>query len=815
MKGEKIMGLLDDIKVLEVAEGIAGPYCGKLLADLGAEVIKLELPGIGDRARAMAPFVNDKPHQEGSLLFSYLNTNKMSVTLDWRKRSAEQSIHALLKESDVLVTDEIALRYEGSILNVETFKKLNPELVMVVITSFGLDSPYVDYKAYDLVAVNMGGIADALPGYIEDPAKEPPLRPAGQQSEYLAGLHGATAASEGLFARNHIGGSFLADVSKQEAIASVLIHRTSAFAAQKEKVSPSRTSSSTRGQFQRMAGHLPCADGFICITMGQAEKWQSLLQVIASMDNPSWVKDERFQTILSSLEHWDILYPLLTEGWTKLHSKEEIVTAGQAKGVPVGPVNTPADIAESPQLKARDFFAVANHPLAGIMTMPTGAFHYSIGQMLPCRPAPLLGEHTEMVIKEMSGYTEAKRRERTVKRPVELSDAPKPRQALEGIRIADFSWVWAGPACTKYLATMGAEVIKIETRTRPEAGRNGPGFTMLNYNKRSCTINLKTAQGIRLAKELVAASDVVTENFLPGTMERLGLGYEALREVNPDIIMLSSSAMGRGGPISHYSAYGDIIFSYAGHAYLTNYPEGPPRSVAGYWGDLLTGMTSAFGVLAALHYRERTGQGLYIDLSMVESTLSLLPEPMLDFFANGRVARPRGNRDEVGAPHGCYRCLGDDKWIAIAVFTDKEWCALCKVMGREELTEDQRFSSLASRREHLEELDSIITDWTRLHSAEELFHTLQKAGVSAGPSYNIEELIHDKSLTQRGLFVEIQSAEMGNHLATALPWKLEGLDPKAYRPAPVLGKDNDYVFQKLLGLTIEEQRSLEEQKVIY
>lgn len=407
-------------------------------------------------------------------------------------------------------------------------------------------------------------------------------------------------------------------------------------------------------------------------------------------------------------------------------------------------------------------------------------------------------------------------RERTIKHPVELSDARKPKQALEGVRIADFSWVWAGPACTKYLATMGAEVIRIESRSRADTARNNaPLFTTLNYNKKSCTINLQTAQGVRLAKELVAVSDVVTENFLPGTMERLALGYEALREVKPDIIMLSSSAMGRGGPISHYSAYGDIIFSYAGHAYLTNYPEGPPRSLAGYWGDLLTGMTSAFGVLAALHYRDRTGKGLYIDLSMVESTLSLLPEPMLDYFANGRVAVPRGNEDEVGAPHGCYPCMGDDKWIAIAVFTDEEWTALCKVMGRNELLKDSRFSSQGNRWEHRKVLDPIVTEWTQKHGADELFHTLQKAGVSAGPTYNVEELIHDKSLNQRGFFVEIRSAEMGNQLATALPWKLKGLEPKAYRPAPVLGNDNDYVFQKLLGLTLEEQRSLEEQKVIY
>lgn len=401
------MGLLDDVQVLEVAEGKAGPYCGKLLADIGAEVIKIELPGVGDRTRSMGPFLNDKPNPEGSLVFGYLNTNKMSMTLNWRLGSAERILHALIKKSDILVTDEIAQAYDGSILDLETFKTINPSLLQVSITSFGIASPYKNYKAYDLVAVNMGGFANALPGHIEDPGNEPPLRPAGQQSEYLAGLYGATAAMEGLFAKDRIGGAFLADVSKQEAIASVLKHNISAYAAQKGKVSLSRANPATRGRFQRIAVHLPCADGYICITMQQEKQWQALLEVIDSLDSPSWIKDERFQSILSSVEHWDILYPLITEDWTKLHKKEEIIKAGQAKGIPVGPVNTPADIAESPQLKARDYFKEVDHPFMGKVEMPAGPFHYSLGELLPNRSAPLLGEHTEMIMLKNLGYTSA------------------------------------------------------------------------------------------------------------------------------------------------------------------------------------------------------------------------------------------------------------------------------------------------------------------------------------------------------------------------------------------------------------------------
>ncbi len=391
-----------------------------------------------------------------------------------------------------------------------------------------------------------------------------------------------------------------------------------------------------------------------------------------------------------------------------------------------------------------------------------------------------------------------------------------PGLALEGVRIADFSWVWAGPVATKYLATMGAEVIRIESHARLDTSRNTKsGFTTLNYNKKSCTINLQTKQGVDLAKRLVVASDIVVENFVPGMIEHFGLGYETLRELNPPVIMASLSAMGRGGPLSNYVAYGDIIFSYGGHAYLTNYPEGPPRSLAGYWGDCLTGMTAVLGILAALHYRKRTGKGLYLDLSMVESVVSLLPEPVLDYFANNHIMRPRGNNDEVGAPHGCYRCLGDDKWIAIAVFTDREWQGLCGVMGRADLARESRFRDQAGRWQYREELDSIVAGWTQHYEASELFNKLQQAGVSAGPSYTIREMIQDKSLNQRGFFTKIESASMGSHTVTTLPWKGGSAVPRSYRPGPELGEHNDYVFQKLLGLTVQEQKRLEAEKVIW
>ncbi len=403
MKEEKRMGLLNDIKVLEVAEGIAGPYCGKLLADLGAEVIKLELPGIGDRARAMAPFKGSAQAPEGSVLFCYLNTNKLSVTLNWLSHAAEDILLRLIKEADILVTDENVLRREGSIVNLEELQKLYPTVVQVAITSFGIESPYSNYKAYDIVAVNMGGFAGALPGHIEDSAKEPPLRAAGQQSEYLAGLYGAIGALEGLFARKMTDRPLLIDVSKQEAIASMMSHLVTGLGSD-----PSMSRSNpTRGRFQRVATHLPCRDGYIVVTMQQDQQWQRLLKTAETMGCGEWIKDERFQAMNSAVEHWDILYPLLTEDWTKLHSMDELVGACQANGVPLGPVNTPPEIANSSQLQDRSFFLDVKHPYIGMVSLPGGPFRHSLLGSMPSAPSPLLGQHTEMILTERLGYAAA------------------------------------------------------------------------------------------------------------------------------------------------------------------------------------------------------------------------------------------------------------------------------------------------------------------------------------------------------------------------------------------------------------------------
>ena len=402
------------------------------------------------------------------------------------------------------------------------------------------------------------------------------------------------------------------------------------------------------------------------------------------------------------------------------------------------------------------------------------------------------------------------------------------RAALAGVRVADFSWVLGGPICTKYLALMGAEVIKVETRRRIDIFRmrargadgqplvnQGPSFNAINHSKLSCTLNLTKPEAVDIAKRLVGVSDVVIENFAFGVMDRLGLGYAVLRKINPAIIMLSSSGLGRTGPDREVVAYGNNLQAFTGLTGLIGYEGGRHRGIGTSWTDQLTGVTAAFAILAALHHRRRTGAGQFIDLSMTEATLAQLPEAILDYTMNGRVQRPMGNQHGTCAPHNCYPCIGHDKWVAITVQNNAEWRGLCQAMERPDLAEDERFADQYRRWLNRAALDAIVADWTRQHTSYGAMEILQNAGVPAGPSLNAKELVEDPQLRSRGLFVEADHPEAGRKQGYTLPWQMDPAPALNYKAAPLLGEHNEYVFSKPLGLDLGEIERLRAELVIY
>ncbi|MBI4216895.1 MAG: CoA transferase [Chloroflexi bacterium] len=404
------------------------------------------------------------------------------------------------------------------------------------------------------------------------------------------------------------------------------------------------------------------------------------------------------------------------------------------------------------------------------------------------------------------------------------------RLPLEGIRVADFTRIQAGPQAQAWMAHLGAEVIRIESHTaadtlrqmRGAAGEDrtlnrAPGFYAFSFGKKSCNLNLRHPRAVELAKGIIKTCDVVAENYAPGAMERLGLDYQSLRKIKPNLIMLSTSGLGQTGPDAGYAAYAATIHALSGFSSLTGYPgeERPPALMAMMWSDALTATTGAFALLAALHYRKRTGQGQHIDLSMNEATVDFLPEPFLDYTMNGRVRGFVGNRDEAAAPHGVYRCQGEDKWVAIAVSDDQEWQAFCRATGHSEWASDPRFADAYSRWHHQEELDVLVTQWTKKHIPQEVTEVLQRAGVAAAPSANIVDFLADPQLRARNFFMEVEQPPIGKGTAAVVPWKL-GPKPDGVRKAgPNMGEHNHYVFHDILGLSEEEIEKLIKDQVIY
>ena len=404
------------------------------------------------------------------------------------------------------------------------------------------------------------------------------------------------------------------------------------------------------------------------------------------------------------------------------------------------------------------------------------------------------------------------------------------RSALSGVRVADFTWVLAGPHATKVLADFGAQVIKVEDPTGRDLARRLPPFPTeerdpdqagyyinLNRNKLSLTLDLRKPLGREVALKLVSISDVVIENFSAGVMERLGLGYEELVKVRPDVVMVRMAGLGQTGPMRSYVSYGPIIQALSGLTYHTGYRDRPPVGIGYSYSDFVAGIHAAFAVLVALHHRRRTGRGQYIDLSQLETSVSFLGPGLLDWTVNGRVPERAGNRLGYvdAAPHGVYPCAGEDRWCAIAVFTDGEWEAMVRVMGSPAWAREERWATAEGRARQADELDERVARWTRERPAEEVARRLQEAGVAASVVQNARDLIQgDEHLRERGFYVELEHPTVGRRLFEGTPIKMSDAPGGPRRPGPLLGQDTDYVLRQVLGLSDDEVTQLVVEEVV-
>lgn len=399
---------------------------------------------------------------------------------------------------------------------------------------------------------------------------------------------------------------------------------------------------------------------------------------------------------------------------------------------------------------------------------------------------------------------------------------PPRKMPLEGLRFVDFSWIQAGPWVGRYFANFGAQVIRIESTKRLDWARSVPGkpesvdgrhrkgalFTNFNCDKLGITLNLRHPKAVDVAKKLVAASDVAIDNFSAGYMDKIGLGYDELVKVKPDIIVLSMPVFGKTGPRRQFGAYGNGIQAAVGLNAISGFPSRPPAINIALPDVGANPTHAAVALLAALHYRNRTGEGQYIELPQLESSLGWMDTLVLEYTANSRVRGRLGNRSPHAAPHGAFPCRGEDRWCAIAVFTDEQWDSLREVMGRPVWAADARFSSLAARKANEDELESRVSQWTRTRTAEDVMNLLQKSGVPAGVCQTGEDLmLRDEHVKARECFVELDYGD-GKALCENVFIRLSETPGKLRRPGPTMGQDNEYVYREVLGLSEDEVNQL-------
>lgn len=401
-----------------------------------------------------------------------------------------------------------------------------------------------------------------------------------------------------------------------------------------------------------------------------------------------------------------------------------------------------------------------------------------------------------------------------------MTRQPHGRRALEGVRILDFTWVVAGPVATRILADQGAEIIKIERRDTLDLGTRRGGFSgNLHRGKQSTVVNMADPRGVALAKRLAAVSDVVIDNFSARVMRNWGLDYAGLKQLKPDVIAVSMSGFGHTGPHKDYVSYGPTLQALSGSTLQMRHPGSAPAGWGYSYADMTGGYSGALAVLAALWHRKRTGQGQFVDLSQFEAISSLVGPGLLDLLNRDTVSQPVGNRSQEApaAPHGVYRCRGEDRWCAIAVFSDEEWRSLCRVMGNPTWAAQPRFASLASRLQHREDLDRHLETWTRRVAPEDVAARLQAAGVAASVVANGADLDRDPQLRAREYWARLPTKQEDGRTDVVLdgpPFKLSRTPGYVAAPGPLLGEQTDDVLHRVLGLSAQQVADLKADRVV-
>jgi crotonobetainyl-CoA:carnitine CoA-transferase CaiB-like acyl-CoA transferase len=844
-------GFLTGVRVLEVADEL-GEYCGKLLAGLGAEVIKIEPPG-GEPTRTYGPFYKDIVDPNCSLYFWHYNLGKLGLILDLDDSADVDRFNRLVDSSAVLLETRPSGYWSDRGLDFEALRARNPGLILARISPFGDSGPWAGYKGSDLVHLALGGVVMNC-GYDSDPRGHydtPPIAPQMWQAYHIAGEMMVMAVISALYHRRRTGlGQRLSEavhdaVSKQTEtdlpnwIYSHRLHYRQTCRHSRPDPEPGAIMMTKDGRWVHPYVSYLARNS----ETGDFAKLVELLDGYGMAEDLTDARHSDFSCRSSPAAQLHIS-DVTRRFIGRLLFSHQVWTEAQDKQLTWAPLLKPEENCSDPHWLERKSFFDVEHPELNDRFTYVGAKWTSAGMEWPQGPrAPLLGEHGD--------FDRQLARQPHHSGSLPKVDAPGSKAQpfpLAGVRVIDLGWIVASGGAGRFLAALGAEVIKVEHWSRPDLSRwgnamvptggrpeaeagagpmsqspNRSGFFMdLNAGKRAISLNLKHSRGRELLTRLIEKADVLSEGYSPHALERMGFSYKKLKQLNPGIIYAQQSGMGYRGSYGDMRSYGPVAQGFSGISEMSGLAEPFPPAGIGYsYLDWFGAYNLVNAILAALYRRDVTGEGCWLDLSQVESGIYLTGTAILDFTVNGRGWRRYGNRSpyKMAAPHGAYRTAGDDRWIAIACFTEAEWQSLLAVMNRQAWARDQRFQDLPSRLEHQDALDQLIQSTTRARDGYQLMDALQQAGVAAGVCQNAQDRYErDPQLKHLEWLVELPQTEIGSWPVKDFPVKMYGTPARAGgsigRHGPNYGEDNEYVFGELLGLSAGEIKSLAEADVI-
>jgi len=760
---------LAGLRVVELGGGVGAAWAAKLFADLGADVVRIE-----DRPDV----VRGRPHG----VHRWLNTNKRSMT----------DAPELVAEADLVIHDRTG----------EAIDPATRGQVVLALTPFGLEGPYAGYRAEELNVIHGSSWGFVSPAAATDP-ELPPLKAPGHHATIVVATEAATVALAAVDRAqrtghgDHIDFSCVAAAAKITEFAPAVVSFLDSDA--------SRLGTRTVSPW----GIYRCADGLMQLICPEQAQWEAL---VVLMGNPDWARLEVFADGPGRSANGDLIDVYLSE-WMATQRVDDLYHAAQRARVAMTPVATMAQLEANAQLDARGFFAQD----------PAGEVFPGPGFQLdpPCwglrSAAPEQGAH------DGEGWLH----ERDPGSEVPAGDGGSSDRPLDGVRVCDFTWIWAGPACTQILAHLGADVVKLESlehlcmfRRLPFSPPGHPlepdtagAFQLYNTDKRSLGLDLTHAEAAQVVRRLVETSDVVVDNFGVGTMDRLGFGVDDLRAINPDVIVVSLSGYGQTGPSAGYMAYGPAGGALAGLYAANGYAGGDAAETGIAIGDPLTGITAAWATTAALFARHRGGGAARVDVSMVEAVAATVGELWMQYRSEGVSPGPIGNHDSAWSPHDCYPASGEDRWVTIACPDDESWTALARVVDPR-LLDDPRFVTAELRRANEAELDLLIAAWTSRHDRWEATRRLQAAGVAAFPSLSPGELWRkDPQLAAIGMLERPEHPRTGTRVLPGIPWRLARSPNGLRRPAPLLGEHTAEVLGEL-GFDRDEIGVLTERGVV-